>query len=127
MKPPHSPSSLSDDARAALLAEIPAAKWEYDEQADEMEVSLPGTAGGAGYYALVRDDLYVRLDAETGEPLGMMIPAYQLWLGRHIDSPAPRDAKAIGAPGADGPARWIAEQARAAPEVLARELAGAGR
>ncbi len=127
MNPPPSPSPLSNAAAAALLARLPAAEWDYDEEADEMEVRLPGTAGRQGYYALVRDDLYVRLDAETGEPLGMMIPSYQVWLGRHITSPATHDPKAMAPSSAGDPAQWIAEPAQAAPEVLARQLAGVAR
>ena len=116
---------LSREAQAALLARLPEAEWEYDEDADEMEVRLPSAAGREGYYALLRDDLYVRLDAETGEPLGVMIPSYQLWLGRHIAMPAARGASPTVPAGAGDPVRWIAEQDQAAPQALARELAGA--
>jgi hypothetical protein len=120
----HDTPTLSREAQAALSARLPDAQWEYDEDADEMEVRLAGTAHRDGYYALLHNDLYVRLDAETDEPLGIMIPAFQLWLGRHLTAQGRAEAGATPRAETGNPARWIAEQAQAVPQALARELAG---
>jgi hypothetical protein len=111
---------LSAKSRAALLAALPKATWEFDQDADEMEIQLPGAAGKPGYYALLGNDLYLRVDAATGEPLGVMIPSYHYWLTVRL-AEAAGTGRAVSAP--RDPVRWMAEQQKTVPNALARELA----
>jgi hypothetical protein len=113
---------LTPEARAALLTALPSATWEYDEDTDEMEIRLPGVAGKTGYYALLGDDLYVRLDEVTGQPLGVMIPTYHYWLTVRL---AEASGKRHAVPARRDPARWMAEQRNVVPDALARELSAA--
>ena len=51
-------------------------------------------AGGEGREAqvpwmLVGDDILVRLDAETGEPLSLVMPSFTVWLAHQEKQPIP--------------------------------------
>lgn len=112
------------DLRAALRR----AEWRYNADADEMNVLLPGWQGREGRAVLVDDELYVRLDAETGRPLSVLIPAYTYWLARQLAQPTALDRgpllKARVEAGREAAERRAARRAveqamRARPELAA--------
>lgn len=63
-----------------ILAGLPYAEWRYDEEADEMDVLLPGSERREGVAKLVNDEFYVRVDVDTNEPLTIIIPTFTDWL-----------------------------------------------
>jgi hypothetical protein len=67
------------------LAALPHATWDYDQDADEMNVLLPSFEGREGRMVLIDDDFSVCFDAETAAPLSLMIPNYSSWLAQHLD------------------------------------------
>ena len=101
-----------------VVADLPAARWDYQADIDMMEVFLPGSAGRPGVADTVGEDLYVRYDVETGMPLSIIIHGVTSWLAaqqsRSLPPPeAPLDYAA---------ARWhLARVLRASPELAARE------
>ena len=71
------------EAQSSLPA-IQRAVWRYNEDADEMELLLPGYEGRA---ILVNDEFYVRIDVETRRPLTIIIPGYTSWLADKLSQP----------------------------------------
>ena len=67
-----------------LTVGLEAARWEYDAEADELEIVLPGGAGREGRAILLDSEVYLRLDADTNEPLTVIIPAVSVWLGQQV-------------------------------------------
>jgi hypothetical protein len=65
-----------------FLRALPEADWEYDADADEMEVMLPGAIGRTGLSVLVDDESYLRVDVETHEPLSLVIQPWSYWSAR---------------------------------------------
>ena len=73
-----------------IAAALPAAEWRYDTDTGEMEIILPGSTGRAGLWVDVADwDFYVRLDAETGAPLSLIISPFDYWLADQAGSARP--------------------------------------
>ena len=70
--------------RDLILARLPYAKWHYDEDADEMDILLPGSKGRGGIARLVNDEYYIRADVETNEPLSIIIPSFSDWLANKL-------------------------------------------
>ena len=56
-----------------VIAALAAATWEHDPEIDEMEITLPGSAGREGLWHDVDDYTYLRVDVETGQPLSLTI------------------------------------------------------
>ena len=67
-----------------ILAGLPDAEWHYDEEADELDVLLPGSEHRAGVAKLVNDEFYVRVDVDTNEPLTIIIPTFTDWLAKKL-------------------------------------------
>ena len=67
-----------------ILAGLPYAEWRYDEEADEMDVLLPGSECREGVAKLVNDEFYVRVDVDTNEPLTIIIPTFTDWLANKL-------------------------------------------
>jgi len=78
------------DPRERILALLAQAEWDYDDEIDEMEIAFPGCAGRAGIATLVGNELYVRVDPDTYDPLSIIIPGYSAWLARQRRPPARR-------------------------------------
>jgi hypothetical protein len=72
-----------------VVSGLPNARWEYDAEADEMEIVLPGGNARAGRAVLIDPDVYLRLDVDTNEPLTIIIPAYSDWMSRRAIGSAP--------------------------------------
>ena len=73
-----------------IAAALPAAEWRYDTDTGEMEIILPGSTGRAGLWIDVADwDFYLRLDAETGAPLSLIISPFDYWLADQAGSTRP--------------------------------------
>lgn len=84
----------AQDVHAAVRASLPHARWEYDDDADEVDIIFPNSEGREGRAVLVRGELYVRLDVDTGQPLSIIIPSFRSWWRQyHTPSrwPKPRD------------------------------------
>ena len=100
-----------------VIAGLAEATWDYLADIGWMEVILPGGSGRGGIAHLVGDDLYVRLDVESGDPLSVIIPAFDSWLaeqeGRALPPPeAPIDYAAAR--------KRLEHVLRASPELAAR-------
>ena len=67
-----------------ILAGLPYAEWRYDEEADELDVLLPGSERREGVAKLVNDEFYVRVDVDTNEPLTIVIPTFTDWLANKL-------------------------------------------
>ena len=67
-----------------ILAGLPYAEWHYDEEADELDVLLPGSERREGVAKLVNDEFYVRVDVDTNEPLTIIIPTFTDWLAQKL-------------------------------------------
>jgi hypothetical protein len=71
------------DIRGLIDAGLEGAEWHVDEDADELDVVLPGAAGREGRMFLIDEEpereLYVRIDVETGQPLGLLVPNWSRW------------------------------------------------
>ena len=67
-----------------IHAGLPYAEWRYDEEADEMDVLLPGSEHRAGVAKLVNEEFYVRVDVDTNEPLTIIIPTFTDWLANKL-------------------------------------------
>ena len=67
-----------------ILAGLPYAEWRYDEEADELDVLLPGSEHREGVATLVNDEFYVRVDVDTNEPLTIIIPTFTDWLAQKL-------------------------------------------
>lgn len=77
----------------ALQNALQRAEWRYNEEADEMNVLLPGWEGRPGRAVLIDDAFYVRLDVETGAPLGLLIPAYTSWQADQLGRSGAQDTE----------------------------------
>lgn len=74
-----------------ILTMLPDATWYYHPSSGDMDIVF---AGGEGREAevpwiLVGDDILVRLDAETGEPLSLVMPSFTVWLAHQEKQPIP--------------------------------------
>ena len=67
-----------------IHAGLPYAEWRYDEEADELDVLLPGSERREGVAKLVNDEFYVRVDVDTNEPLTIIIPTFTDWLANKL-------------------------------------------
>jgi hypothetical protein len=78
------------DVIERVAASLQHARWAYDEDADELEVVLPGGDARPGRTILLDSDVYLRLDADTNEPLTIIVPAFSSWMSRRAPRrPAP--------------------------------------
>jgi hypothetical protein len=111
------------DPRQRIVELLDQAEWDYDEEIDEMELVFPGSAGREGIAMLASDELYVRVDADTYEPLRIIIPGYAAWLAKQPPIPT------VG-PAAE-PRRWLDIPRQTAQHAIretvraSRELAAA--
>jgi hypothetical protein len=78
----------ADEIVDRLTSDLAAAEWEYDNEADELEIVLPGSIGREGRAILVEPDVYLRLDLDTNEPLSITIPVASIWISRRVPPPA---------------------------------------
>jgi hypothetical protein len=141
----------SSDIRVELAAALLRSDVEghYDEDIDELELVLPGSAGREGRAVLVNGELYVRLDVDTGAPLSVIIPGFSSWVERQrarnapgasadpvdpASAPASEPSTATGGPAASAPGHgsgwWHRGQYRRDVAHAVRrssELAPAGR
>ena len=81
-------------AIARILEGLPAARWRYIPDGGWLEVFLPGSEGRGGVAEPIGDDLEIRFDVETDQPLSIIIPGYPGWLAEQ-DGQAP---PLLGAP-----------------------------
>ena len=72
-----------------VIAGLAEATWDYLADIGWMEVILPGGSGRGGVAHLVGEDLYVRLDVENGDPLSVIIPAFEAWLAEQEGRASP--------------------------------------
>ena len=74
-----------------IIAALPQADWQYDPEADDMDIILPNVVNRAAEWLDIEDDFFVRIDPERGEPLSIVIIAFTVWLaekqGRDLPSP----------------------------------------
>ena len=70
-----------------VIAGLAEATWDYLADIGWMEVILPGSSGRRVIAHLVGDDLYVRLDVENGDPLSVVIPAFESCLAGQATQP----------------------------------------
>ncbi len=65
----------------AIVADLEAADWQYDPEADDMDIILPHVTNRAADWVQVDDDgCFVRIDLERREPLSIVIIAFTVWL-----------------------------------------------
>jgi hypothetical protein len=103
-----------------VAAAIPAARWKYDEEADEVEIVLPGVGPRPGRAILIDDDFYLRLDVDTNEPLTLLIPTFTDWVSR-------RAAGLVRAPQmSDPPGSWQGSSHAALSRSLGRTVQASG-
>jgi hypothetical protein len=110
-----------------LAAGLDAARWEYDAEADELEIVLPGGGGREGRAILLDSDAYLRLDVDTNEPLTVIIPAVSVWVGQQVAqvagqlaAPPPADPRGAGWGGShEAVALSLARSARASGALAA--------
>jgi hypothetical protein len=110
-----------------LTVGLEAARWEYDAEADELEIVLPGGEGREGRAILLDSEVYLRLDVDTNEPLTVIIPAISVWLGQqvaqvatHLAAPRPADPSAADWGGShEAVALSLARSARASGALAA--------
>ena len=69
-----------------IIAQLPQATWDYNAEIGEMNVVLPGGAGREAQLPWLELDrywdIYLRLDAETGRPLSVVIAPFDVWLAQ---------------------------------------------
>jgi hypothetical protein len=118
-----SPKLSRQEVVERLVAGLPSAHWEFDEEADELEIVLPGGRGREGRAVLIDDDFFLRLDVDTNEPLTVIIPAVSVWLGRQVA----QLAGLVEAPGpSDPPRSWQDGSHEAVALSLARSVGASG-
>ena len=77
----------------SVVAALEAADWQYDPEADDMDIILPNVKNRAADWVQVDDDgCFVRIDPERRELLSIVIIAFTVWLAEKQgrDLPAPR-------------------------------------
>ena len=77
----------------AIVADLEVADWQYDPEADDMDIILPNVTNRAADWVQVDDDgCFVRIDLECREPLSIVIIAFTVWLAEKQghDLPTPR-------------------------------------
>ena len=74
-----------------LLTMLPGATWHYHPPSGDMDIVFAGGEGREAQvpWILVGDDIIVRLDAETGEPLSLVMPSFTVWLAHQERKPIP--------------------------------------
>ena len=108
--------SLTHSVVDAMVADLEAADWQYDPEADDMDIILPNVVNRAAEWLDIEGDFFVRIDPERREPLSIVIIAFTVWLaekkGRDLPSPrAPIDYAAAR--------QAIAQTLRASEELAA--------
>ena len=76
-----------------IIAALPQADWQYDPEADDMDIILPNVTNRAADWVQVDDEgCFVRIDSERREPLSIVIIAFTVWLAEKQgrDLPIPR-------------------------------------
>ncbi len=109
-----SAEAVAASVREQVVADLPAARWDYQADIDMMEVFLPGSAGRPGVADTVGDDLYVRYDVETGVPLSIIIHGVTSWLAAQQGHPLPPPEAPLDYAAAR---RHLARVLRASPEL----------
>ena len=108
--------SLTHTAIDAIVADLEAADWQYDPEADDMDIILPNITNRAADWVQVDDDgCFVRIDPERREPLSIVIIAFTVWLAEKQE----RDLPAPSAPIDYAAARQAIAQTLRASEDLA--------
>jgi hypothetical protein len=106
-----------------FLAGLEHARWEYDDEADELEIVFPGAAGREGRAILIDEDFYLRLDADTNAPLSVIVPVVSAWLSRQME----QLAKLVAAPPSTAPPEaWTPDSHEAVGRSLARSVQASG-
>ena len=108
--------TLTHSVVDAIVADLKAADWQYDPEADDMDIILPNVVNRAAEWLDIEDDFFVRIDPERREPLSIVIIAFTVWLaekqGRDLPAPsAPIDYAAAR--------QAIAQTLRASDELAA--------
>ena len=103
-----------------ILAALPAAERRYHAESGEMSVVLPGGSGRPAQIPWLEIDdydwdIYARLDAETGNPLSIVIAPFNAWLAAQEGKPLP----SLDAPIDHTAARTHLERVRRASQELA--------
>lgn len=74
-----------------IIAQLPQATWDYNAEIGEMNVVLPGGGGREAQLPWLELDrywdIYLRLDAETGRPLSVVIAPFDVWLAKQESLP----------------------------------------
>jgi hypothetical protein len=105
-----------------IATSLPNASWQYDPDADDMEITLPGGADREGKGVLLKDDLLVRLDPDTNEPLTITVTAWtQYSNSRTAQEAARRVASQMGTNRID-PQHWATIPDRAAIEAVTETM-----
>ena len=74
-----------------LLTMLPGATWHYHPPSGDMDIVFAGSEGREAQvpWILVGNDILVRLDAETREPLSLVMPTFTVWLAHQERKPIP--------------------------------------
>ena len=74
-----------------LLTMLPGATWHYHPPSGDMDIVFAGSEGREAQvpWILVGNDILVRLDAEMGEPLSLVMPSFTVWLAHQERKPIP--------------------------------------
>lgn len=84
--------SLTHSVVDDIVADLEAADWQYDPEADDMDIVLPNVVNRAADWLDIEDDFFVRIDLERREPLSIVIIAFTVWLaekqGRDLPIPS---------------------------------------
>ena len=74
-----------------IIAQLPQATWDYNAEIGEMNVVLPGGTGREAQLPWLELDrywdIYLRLDAETGRPLSVVVAPFDVWLAKQESLP----------------------------------------
>jgi hypothetical protein len=74
-----SPKLSSSEIMEFFSTRLPQSDWDYDDDADEMEVMLPGAYGREGFATQLDEFVALRLDPDTFEPLSLIIMPFSAW------------------------------------------------
>ncbi len=69
-----------DQATRDVIAALPQSSWIFDPEADELDILLPEESRPGVFELVDEADLSVRVDVETGAPLGIHIYPLIPWL-----------------------------------------------
>lgn len=120
---PRPPRLSLSDVLERLAQGLPHARWAFDDDADELEIVLPGGDGHEGRAVLINDEYYLRLDVDTNAPLSIVIPTVSVWLGRQLET---LTRSVAVPPPADVRQPWTADSQQAVVSALRHSVRASG-